>query len=273
MSEALDLFSQEPAQSPFDAIKNTDSRGNEWWSARDLMPLLGYESYRRMADAVDRAKATAYNQGLSETELFAAAVKKSSGGRPAEDVHLARFAAYLVAMNGDPRKPEVAAAQSYFAVRTREAEVNEARALPKSDDERVLEAMQILSARVQEAQAKVLELTPKANAWDEFLSAEGDVSVNEASKALSRNTPWRIGENGLWDLLYASKWIYRDARSRPRAYQAQVNLDRLAERAQTFLDPRTGDPRQATPQVRVRAKGLDALRRILDEQHRRKAIA
>lgn len=145
--------------------------------------------------------------------------------------------------------------------------------LPKSQDELVLEAMQILSARVQEAQAKVLELTPKANAWDEFLSAEGDVSVNEASKALSRNTPWRIGENGLWDLLYASKWIYRDARSRPRAYQAQVNLDRLAERAQTFLDPRTGDPRQAAPQVRVRAKGLDALRRILDEQHRRKAIA
>lgn len=145
--------------------------------------------------------------------------------------------------------------------------------LPKTQDELVLEAMQILSTRVQEAQAKVLELTPKANAWDEFLSAEGDVSVNEASKALSRKTAWEIGENGLWDLLFTAKWLYRDGRGRPRAYQSQVHRGRLAERGQTFRDPHTGALRHATPQVRIQSKGLEDLRRLLAEQHERKAIA
>ncbi|WP_019309091.1 phage antirepressor KilAC domain-containing protein [Kocuria rhizophila] len=145
--------------------------------------------------------------------------------------------------------------------------------LPKTQDELVLEAMQILSTRVQEAQAKVLELTPKANAWDEYLSAEGDISVNEASKALSRKTAWEIGENGLWALLFTAKWIYRDGRGRPRAYQAQIHRGRLAERGRTFNDPHTGALRHATPQVRVRSKGLEDLRRLLAEQHERKAIA
>lgn len=67
------------------------------------------------------------------TRHFDGTVKKSTGGRPAEDVFLTRFAAYLVAMNGDPRKPEVAAAQSYFAVKTREAETRKAPELSRID--------------------------------------------------------------------------------------------------------------------------------------------
>lgn len=108
-------------QSPFDAIRITTPEGREYWSARELMPLLGYDSWRRFADAIQRAKIAAHNSGHDVTSLFASAVKKSDG-RPAEDYHLARFACYLVAMSGDPRKPEVAAALAYFAIKTREAE-------------------------------------------------------------------------------------------------------------------------------------------------------
>src|SRR5699024_3176596 len=91
-------------QSPFDSIKRTGKDGTEYWSARDLMPLLGYASWRRFEDAIDRARSAAEVQGYSAETLFAGAVKKT-GGRPQQDFELARFAAYLIAMNGDPRKP------------------------------------------------------------------------------------------------------------------------------------------------------------------------
>lgn len=267
MSEELSLFGSQLGVSPFDGIKQSDG-AREWWSARDLMPLLGYESYRRMADAVERAKCAAENQGQHVPTLFADAVKKSSGGRPAEDVHLTRYAAYLVAMNGDPRKPEIASAQSYFAIRTREAEVTEARALPRSQDQLVLEAMQILTARVEESTAKIAELEPKANAWSQFLASTGDVSVNEAAKALSRNSGRVIGEHKLRRLLESKRWIYRDAKRNPRAYQAQIDRGRLAERARTYEDQKTGERVHAAPQVRITSKGLDSIRDFLSEADR-----
>ncbi|UQE74238.1 hypothetical protein MYK68_16120 [Gordonia sp. PP30] len=134
--------------SPFDAIRRTRDDGTEFWSARDLMPLLGYDSWRRFADAIDRAKTAVEAQGNAVTSHFAGAVKNpgAEGGRPAEDVELTRFAAYQVAMCGDPRKPEVAAALAYFAIRTREAET--AQQVDMSDPLAVIEAE---SARVAKA--------------------------------------------------------------------------------------------------------------------------
>lgn len=107
------------SQSPFDRIRHVDPDGSEWWSARDLMPLMGYDQWRRFAGAVERAKASAEAQGQIVENHFAASGKMvkigSSAIREAADYRLTRFACYLVAMNGDPNKPEVAAAQAYFA--------------------------------------------------------------------------------------------------------------------------------------------------------------
>lgn len=109
--------------SPFDAIRTATPEGREYWSARDLMPLLGYEKWERFADAIDRAKVAAYNSRYDVAQNFPAAGKVSGSRGPAQaDYHLSRYACYLVAMSGDPRKPEVAAALTYFAIRTREAE-------------------------------------------------------------------------------------------------------------------------------------------------------
>jgi len=108
--------------SPFDAIRQVDAQNNEFWMARDLMPLLGYQKWERFEGAIDRAKVACQNSGLPELEHFFPEVGKSLT-KPKDDYRLSRYACYLVAMNGDPRKPEIAMAQSYFAIKTREAEL------------------------------------------------------------------------------------------------------------------------------------------------------
>ena len=108
--------------SPFDAIRRVTPEGREFWSARELMPLLGYGAdWRNFHGAIERGRATCSNSGGDPVANFVGATK-ITGTKPAQDVHLSRYACYLVAMNGDPRKPEIAAAQTYFAVKTREAE-------------------------------------------------------------------------------------------------------------------------------------------------------
>ncbi|BAT56955.1 DNA-damage-inducible protein (plasmid) [Nostoc sp. NIES-3756] len=117
------IASIETADNPFDQIKNIDEQGNEYWLARELMPILGYQQWRRLEDAINRAIAACKNIGIESENHFLPALAKSTGGRPGEDFKLSRYGCYLTAMNGDSRKPEIAAAQNYFAVKTREAEL------------------------------------------------------------------------------------------------------------------------------------------------------
>ncbi|WP_305781247.1 hypothetical protein [Nocardia nova] len=140
MSADLTQFSR----SPFDAIRRVRPDGSEYWSARELMPLMGYARWEDFMKITRRAEASARNSGQGGFSEIAE--KSAEAGRPRIDFHLARFAAYLVAMNGDPNKPEVAAAQAYFAIRTREAET--AAAIDMSDPLAVIEAE---SARVAKA--------------------------------------------------------------------------------------------------------------------------
>lgn len=109
-------------ESPFDAIKQTREDGSEFWSARDLMDVLGYSTWQRFENPLNRAMTTAQNQGHDTEALFSRSVKKTVG-RHRHDFELTRFAAYLTVMNGDPNMPLVAEGQAYFAVKTREAEV------------------------------------------------------------------------------------------------------------------------------------------------------
>lgn len=113
--------------SPFDSIRKVDETGNEYWTARELMPMLGYSKWQFFTEAVDRAQASCKNSGQAAESHFTPfrnLVKRpQGGGSKQEDYKLSRYACYLVAMNGDPRKPEIAAAQAYFVTKTREAEI------------------------------------------------------------------------------------------------------------------------------------------------------
>jgi DNA-damage-inducible protein D len=118
-----------PRLRSFEALKKINEHGAEFWSARDLQSLLGYVKWQKFDTAIARAKASCEASGNVVENHFTDAgnmVKVGSGAkRETADYHLSRFACYLIAQNGDPRKPEIAEAQKYFAVQARRQELSD----------------------------------------------------------------------------------------------------------------------------------------------------
>lgn len=126
----MSTLAHRDGSSPFDRIKQVRPDGTEFWSARQLQGLMAYTRWQNLAAVIARAMQAASNTGMDVTSHFTDSSKmvrrSQGGGKVQEDYELSREAAYLVAMNADPAKPEVAAAQSYFASRTVQAESAEA---------------------------------------------------------------------------------------------------------------------------------------------------
>ncbi|MDE6423574.1 MAG: DNA damage-inducible protein D, partial [Muribaculaceae bacterium] len=108
-------------------IKDDQNNDMEVWFARELQPLLGYVRWENFQVAINRAIDSCISQSINVDDHFREVtkmVKLGSGAqRPINDYMLTRFACYLIAQNGDPKKEEVAFAQGYFAVQTRRAEL------------------------------------------------------------------------------------------------------------------------------------------------------
>ena len=111
-----------------DEIKKVE-QDLEYWSARDLMPYLGYLRWEKFNEAIKRARESCKKSDQSVQNHFRGAAKMVTTGsgaqRQIQDYLLTRYACYLIAQNGDPRKVEIAKAQTYFAIQTRKQELSE----------------------------------------------------------------------------------------------------------------------------------------------------
>ena len=118
--EIKELFEQ------FEAIAN-EYEGVECWSARELAQVLGYSKWERFEGVIERAKDACINAGEIVEYHFPGVGKMiplaKGAQREVKDYMLTRYACYLIAQNGDPRKPQISFAQNYFAVQTRRAEL------------------------------------------------------------------------------------------------------------------------------------------------------
>ena len=114
----------------FDEIRHEEN-GVEFWYARELMHLLDYSKWQNFENVLSKAKVACANNGIVVEDHFADASKMvtlgSGANREVEDYMITRYACYLIAENGDPRKEQIAFAQSYFAVQTRKQELIEER--------------------------------------------------------------------------------------------------------------------------------------------------
>ena len=116
-------------ESIFESIKHINEYGQEYWEARELQPVLGYTKWENFRVAITRAISACEASKNRVSEHFAEVRKTIAMPKGAHkeiaDYHLSRYACYLIAMNGDPRKEAIALAQTYFAVKTRQQELIE----------------------------------------------------------------------------------------------------------------------------------------------------
>ncbi|HEY9583500.1 MAG TPA: DNA damage-inducible protein D [Candidatus Paceibacterota bacterium] len=111
----------------FESIKKIDENGVEYWTARELMTLLGYSNWQNFEEVIKKAKESCLNSRQFPQDHFTDVSKMikiaKDAMREVNDYRLDRYACYLIAQNGDVRKKEIAFAQTYFAVQTRNQEI------------------------------------------------------------------------------------------------------------------------------------------------------
>ncbi|WP_430332731.1 phage antirepressor KilAC domain-containing protein [Rhodococcus sp. ACT016] len=250
-------------ESPFDRIRRVRPDGAEFWTARELMALMGYARWENFMTPVERAMKTAENQNMNADTIFLRSQEKT-GGRPREDFELARYAAYLVAMNGDPNIKNVAEAQHYFAIRTREAEVGTVADRGTVPDlstpagvlamaERFTQTARQLVATAARADAAEQQLAvdaPKVEAYEQFMDSTGTYAVGSVAKMIGSS------QNKLYADLRACGVFIAGGAMRNTPYQRYMHHFTVKATSYTRSDGTEG----TSYTTRVRPSGVDFIR-------------
>ena len=131
---------KEYTEKMFEDIKHVDENGNEYWYARELMPILEYTLWQRFSNVIKKAMENCRNSNYNISDHFIGADKMVNIGsntmRNISDYRLSRYACYLIVLNCDPRKKVIALAKTYFAIQTRKQELSEMEYSCLTEDEK-----------------------------------------------------------------------------------------------------------------------------------------
>lgn len=157
-------------------VQREQESGVEFWLARDLQHLLEYARWENFSKVIEKARSACENAGYSTADHFLDVTKMvdigSGAQRPVDDIALTRYACYLIAQNGDPAKPVISFAQTYFAVQTRKQEIIEKRL---AEVER-LSARKKLTASEKELSGIIYERVGDERAFGRIRS-KGDMAL------------------------------------------------------------------------------------------------
>jgi DNA-damage-inducible protein D len=177
----------------FEAHARHTESGIEFWLARDIQYLLGYSKWENFLNVVSKARTACEISGHAVENHFPDVRKMvdlgSGSQREVDDIMLTRYACYLIAQNGDPRKPEIAFAQTYFALQTRRAELIEQRIM---EAERV-QARHKLATTEKELSQVIYEQTG-GNQDFALIRSKGDHALfNKTTQQMK--TQWNVPES------------------------------------------------------------------------------
>ncbi|MBF0339753.1 MAG: DNA damage-inducible protein D [Magnetococcales bacterium] len=178
----------------FEAHAQQTEEGVEYWLARDLQHLLGYGEWRNFNTVISRAKTACEVSGHPAGDHFVGVNKMvdlgSGSQRQIDDIMLTRYACYLIAQNGDPRKQEIAFAQTYFAIQTRKAELIEQRLL---ETER-LNARKKLSTTETDLSTVIFEQTGGNEKNFAIIRSKGDQALFGKTTQIMK-AQWKVPDN------------------------------------------------------------------------------
>ncbi|WP_193596119.1 phage antirepressor KilAC domain-containing protein [Microbacterium sp. YJN-G] len=227
------------------AVRTVLVDGEPWFVLADVCAALGLSNPSVTAARVDP-------DALSQAEVIDAI------GRPQVARIVNESGLYEVAIRSD--KPDALKFRRWI---TSEVLPSIRRTggyqVPESREQLLARAVIEANAAISEAHQQIEALTPRAEAWDELASAEGDYSVADAAKILAR-AGVETGPQRLFQQLADIAWTFRGRDGKWRAYAEIVARGHLTEKPQSHHHPRTGELVLDPPQVRVTVRGLERLR-------------